>query len=439
MKPELNILLVEDDPIMGESLMERFELEGFRARWDRTGAEGQACLVRGDFDLVVSDLRLPDMGGDRLFQEAVATYPVLPPWLFITGYGAVDQAVALLKQGAVDYLTKPFDLDALIDKLRLYARTGPGGSRLPATDLGISPALRRIETQLPQLAAKAKTLLITGESGVGKEMVARAFHRLTPEGEQAPFVAVNCAAFPETLLEAELFGHEKGAFTGALRSRKGVFEQADGGTLFLDEIGDMPLSMQAKLLRVIQERRLTRLGGDKPISVELRLVSATHQELKRLVTLGRFREDLYYRLNVIQIHVPPLRNRREDILWLARRFLKEAAADRQFSEEAEQALLTHDWPGNVRELKHAVERGAILSTGASVGQSALFGEETSVDEPHPVSLADFVAQSERRYISQALDQCQGHLGHTAALLGISRKNLWEKIKKLAISTDANKA
>lgn len=439
MKPELNILLVEDDPIMGESLMERFELEGFHARWACTGAEGQAWLVQGGFDLVVSDLRLPDMGGDRLFQEATATYPVLPPWLFITGYGAVDQAVALLKQGAVDYLTKPFDLDALIDKLRLYARSLPPETAPPSVDLGISPALRRIEAQLPQLAAKAKTLLITGESGVGKEMVARAFHRLTPEGEQAPFVAVNCAAFPESLLEAELFGHEKGAFTGALRSRKGVFEQADGGTLFLDEIGDMPLSMQAKLLRVIQERRITRLGGDKPISVELRLVSATHQELKKLVTLGRFREDLYYRLNVIQIHVPPLRTRREDILWLARRFLQETAPDWHFSEEAEQALLTHDWPGNARELKHAVERGAILSTGASVGLSALFDEETNTDESPPVSLAEFVAQSERRYITQALDQCQGHLGRTAVLLGISRKNLWEKMKKLAISTDADKA
>jgi DNA-binding NtrC family response regulator len=264
-------------------------------------------------------------------------------------------------------------------------------------------------------------------------MVARAFHHLAPEGEDAPFVAVNCGAFPEGLLEAELFGHEKGAFTGAVKSRKGVFEQADGGTLFLDEIGDMPLSMQVKLLRVIQERRVTRVGGDKPIPVNLRLISATHQDLKKMVTQGAFREDLYYRLNVIQIHIPALRQRREDILWLARRFLAEAAPDKRFSEDAEQALLTHDWPGNVRELKHAVERGAILAAGAQIGVNALFGGSDEAEEAPSLPLADYVAQSERRYILKMLNEHQGHLGKTAASLCISRKNLWEKMKKLGLS------
>jgi DNA-binding NtrC family response regulator len=310
---------------------------------------------------------------------------------------------------------------------------------VPNADLGISPALRRIEAQLPQLAGKARTVLITGESGVGKEMVARAFHRLAPAGEGAPFVAVNCGAFPEGLLEAELFGHERGAFTGAVRTRKGVFEQAEGGTLFLDEIGDMPYAMQVKLLRVIQERRVTRVGGEKAIPVDLRLISATHQELKKRVTQGLFREDLYYRLNVIQIHIPPLWQRREDILWLARRFLAEAAPDKRFSEEAEQTLLTHDWPGNARELKHAVERGAILSQGATVGVAALFGDEALSDETVPTSLADFVSQSERRFIAKTLDECAGHLGNTAATLGISRKNLWEKMKKLGLSVNEAEA
>jgi DNA-binding NtrC family response regulator len=435
MKPDLHILLIEDDPIMGESLMERFELEGFHARWAHTGAEGRQWLARGGFDVVLSDLRLPDMGGDALFREILESYPILPPWLFITGYGAVDQAVGLLKLGAADYLTKPFDLDALVDKLRLYALASPPAPAVPDAALGISPALRRIEAQLPQLASKARSLLITGESGVGKEMVAKAFHCLAPEGEGAPFVAVNCGAFPEGLLEAELFGHERGAFTGAVRSRKGVFEQADGGTLFLDEIGDMPYPMQVKLLRVIQERRVTRLGGEKPIPVDLRLISATHQDLKKRVTQGLFREDLYYRLNVIQVHIPPLRQRREDILWLARRFLGETAPDKHFSEEAEQALLTHDWPGNARELKHAVERGAILATGATVGVAALFGEQDSAEEAAPASLADFVAQSERRYIVRTLGECAGHLGRTAESLGISRKNLWEKMKKLKLTAN----
>ncbi len=437
MKPDLHILLIEDDPIMGESLMERFELEGFQARWARTGQEGRHWLARGGFGVVISDLRLPDMGGEALFREVLESHPILPPWLFITGYGAVDQAVQLLKLGAADYLTKPFDLDALVDKLKLYALAQPPAPAVPDAALGISPALRRIEAQLPQLAGKARTLLITGESGVGKEMVAKAFHTLAPEGAGAPFVAVNCGAFPEGLLEAELFGHERGAFTGAVRSRKGVFEQADGGTLFLDEIGDMPFPMQVKLLRVIQERRVTRVGGDKPVPVDIRLISATHQDLKKRVTQGLFREDLYYRLNVIQIHIPPLRQRREDILWLARRFLAEAAPDKRLSEEAEQALLTHDWSGNARELKHAVERGAILAGGPVVGVAALFGDEAVTPESAPASLADFVARSERRYIAKTLDECSGHLGHTAEALGISRKNLWEKMKKLGLSADGD--
>ncbi len=437
MTDRIRILLIEDDPIMGESLMERFDLENFLAEWAQSGAMARQKLIDGGWSAVVSDIRLPDMSGDALFRETLNTLPLLPPWLFITGFGQIDQAVALLKLGAADYLTKPFDLDDLIDKLHLYSlrsTLAPAQAKIEA-GLGISPALRRIETQLPNLAAQARTVLITGESGVGKEIVARAFHALAPEGEGAPFVAVNCGAFPEGLLEAELFGYEKGAFTGSVRLRKGVFEQADGGTLFLDEIGDMPLSMQVKLLRVIQERKVTRLGGDRSIEVDIRLLSATHQDLKKLVTLGRFREDLYYRLNVIQIHVPPLRQRREDILWLARRFLTEIAPGKQFSEEAEQAMLAYDWPGNARELKHAVERGAILAGGSVVGAGTVFDvteEETVADTMH---LSDYVAQSERRYINQALERCEGHLGNTALTLGISRKNLWEKMKKLGLSRD----
>jgi DNA-binding NtrC family response regulator len=439
MQPDARILLIEDDPIMGESLMDRFELEGMPADWVRTGAEGRMRLEHRQYGAVLSDIRLPDMGGDALFLELAGRLPAVPPWLFITGYGAVDQAVRLLKSGAADYVTKPFDIDALIDKLRQQLAFIAPPSPAKGPDLGISPSLLRIETQLPRLAAQARTLLITGESGVGKEMVARAFHRLTPKGEDSPFVAVNCAAIPETLLEAELFGHEKGAFTGANRLHKGVFEQADGGTLFLDEIGDMPLAMQAKLLRVLQERRVVRLGGEKSIPVDLRLVSATHQDLRKLVTQGRFREDLYYRLDVIHLHIPPLRQRREDILWLARRFLDEVAPEKKFSPEAEQALLTYDWPGNARELKHAVERGAILCDNSVIGPGLLLGEEEKQADGPASSLADFIAQSERRYISKALSDHDGHLGRTAGALGISRKNLWEKMKKLGLSSPAQDA
>lgn len=421
---------------MGESLMDRFELEGMPADWARTGAEGRTRLNEGRYGVVLSDIRLPDMGGDALFLELAGSLASVPPWLFITGYSTVEQAVHLLKNGATDYVTKPFDLDGLVDKLRHYLAAHPPRPDANTPDLGISPSLRRIESQLPRLAAQTHTLLITGESGVGKEMVARAFHRLTPEGESAPFIAVNCAAIPESLLEAELFGHEKGAFTGANRVRKGVFEQADGGTLFLDEIGDMPLTMQAKLLRVLQERCIVRLGGEKSIPVDLRLISATHRDLKKLVTLGRFREDLFYRLHVIHLHIPPLRQRREDILWLAHRFLDEVAPGKRFSAEAEQALLTHDWPGNARELKHAVERGAILCGDAVIGPGVLFGGEENDLDTSACSLADFIAQAEKRYISKALADHDGHLGRTAGALGISRKNLWEKMKKLGLSSSA---
>lgn len=433
MANQFPILLIEDDPIMGESLMDRFELEGMPAHWVRTGAEGRAWLKDGHFGLVLCDIRLPDIGGDALFLELTRQLPSVPPWLFITAYGTVEQAVRLLKNGAADYVTKPFDLDDLIEKLRRLLATLPPLPEVSVLNLGISPAMRRIEAQLPRLATQTRTLLITGESGVGKEMVARAFHRLTPEGERAPFIAVNCAAIPDTLLETELFGHEKGAFTGANRIHKGVFEQADGGTLFLDEIGDMPLAMQAKLLRVLQERCIVRLGGEKSIPVNLRLVSATHRDLKELVALGRFREDLYYRLNVIHLHIPPLRQRREDILWLARRFLDEVAPDKRFSAEAEQAMLTYDWPGNARELRHAVERGAILCSDNLIGPGVLLGEENDSETP-ACSLADFVAQAEKRYISKVLAEHDGHLGRTANALGISRKNLWEKMKKLGLSS-----
>ncbi len=427
------LLLAEDDPIMGESLMDRFDLEGFAADWAQSGAAARRKLAEVDYAVVVSDIRLPDMGGEVLFHEVAHARDLMPVWLFITGYGTIDQAVALLKQGATDYLTKPFDLDALIDKLRPVFQTAAPETGQIEPSLGISPAMRRIEAQLPRLAAQARTLLITGESGVGKERVAHLFHRLAPAGEHAPFVAVNCGALPEGLLEAELFGHEKGAFTGAVRARRGVFEQAHGGTLFLDEIGDMPLVMQVRLLRVLQERRVTRLGAERPVAVDLRLVTATHQDLKKLVAQGRFREDLYYRINVIQLHIPPLRQRREDIFWIARRLLAETAPKKHFSPEAEQALVTHDWPGNVRELKHAVERAAILCDAPVIGTATLFDDLTPADEPSPTTLADFVSDAERRYIARTLDACDGHLGRTANTLGISRKNLWEKMRKLGLS------
>lgn len=436
------ICLIEDDAIMGESLCDRFELEGFVFDWWRTGAEAREALKTRHYAVVISDIRLPDVGGDELYLELQGQQGIqrLPPWLFITGYGAVDRAVDLLKAGAADYITKPFDLDALIDKLSQLL-TPSHTPHEGEAKLGVSAAMRRIEDLLPRLASQANSILITGESGVGKEVVAREIHRLAQIDEQTPFVAVNCGALSEGLLEAELFGHEKGAFTGALRARAGVFEQANDGTLFLDEIGDMPLSMQVKLLRAIQDRKIVRVGGEQAIPVKLRLICATHRDLREMVDEGSFREDLFYRIHVIQLRIPPLRERREDIIWLAQRMLSEYCSDnpgdaRRFTAQMEQALLRHPWPGNIRELKHAIERACILGPDNTMMLDNLFDTALSDSIPgeEEEKLTDYLRQCEQGYIRDALERHGGRISETANSLGISRKNLWERMKRLGIES-----
>jgi DNA-binding NtrC family response regulator len=435
------VCLVEDDAIMGESLCDRFALEGIAHDWHRSASGALEAISRRTYALVISDYRLPDMTGEELFERLLKSRRWLPPFIFITGYGSIDKAVHLLKLGAADYLTKPFDLDRLMEKVQALCAAAPAVPASGEAPLGVSPAMRRIEEALPRLAAHARALLVTGESGVGKEHVALEFHRLAHPGRDAPFVAVNCGAIPETLMEAELFGHEKGAFTGALRQKKGVFEQAHGGTLFMDEIGEMPLAMQVKLLRALQERRIQRVGGEAPMQVDLALICATHRDLREMVQAGAFREDLYYRINVIQLRVPPLRERREDILWFARRFLAECDANHGggphvLGAAAEQALLQYPWPGNLRELHHSLERACILSPGRVIAAEAIFEDAPPAPGAGtgdaPVRLDEYLRDCERRYILGALEQEQWHMANTAARLGISRKNLWEKMKKLGV-------
>ena len=443
---QLRICLIEDDELMGEALCERFDMENFDYVWHKRGRDALLALQRKRFGVVVSDIRLPDMSGEDLFVQLRQTQPSTPPFLFMTGYGAIDQAVRLLKLGAVDYLAKPLDVDALVECIR---ELGSPLEPLGAHDfvLGPSAAMRRIERMLVRLAASDGTVLITGESGVGKERVARHLHDLGNDGSKRPFVAVNCAAIPETLLEAEMFGFEKGAFTGAAKERRGYFEQANGGTLFLDEVGDMPLAMQAKLLRAIQERIVTRVGGETPIHVDVRLVCATHEDLRQLVETGRFREDLYYRVNVVHLPIPPLRERREDILWLARQFAEEQAAKKNgraysFAPAAERAMLSHPWPGNIRELKHCIERACILSERPQLGADALFGDSPPPTLGSPVSGDTLIAHidaCEKRYIEQVLSAHAWRVGETADALGISRKTLWEKMKKHGVAEPAKRA
>jgi DNA-binding NtrC family response regulator len=420
------ICLIEDDEIMGGALALRFELEGLDYDWHQTARAALAALRKQAYGIVVSDIALPDMSGEDIYLAVLENGKSIPPFIFMTGHGAVDQAVRLLKRGAVDYLLKPFEPDLLLGKLKELASCHESG-RAEADVLGISPAMRALEELLPRLAQSQTSLLITGESGVGKERVALRLHAL--QGAERPFVAVNCGAFSESLLEAELFGHEKGAFTGAVRARRGLFERAAGGTLLLDEIGDMPPPMQIKVLRAIQERQITRVGGEKPIPVDFHLIAATHQDLKARVEHGAFREDLYYRVNVIQIRVPPLRERKEDILWLAARFLDQAAqcGDGRrlvLTPTAERALLDHPWPGNVRELKHLLERARVLATGHLLTPELLFGEASPNNLPQPLdTLGDYLAGHEREYILRALQSQGWQIQETANLLGISRKNL----------------
>ena len=440
-KPKL--CLIEDDAIMGESLVDRFAVEGFGVDWYQSAAEAIDRFQRcNQYAAVISDIRLPDLTGDELFRRLCMEHPALPPFVFITGYGSIEGAVRLLRMGASDYVTKPFDIDQLVEKVRMLGapRSPVPLGELNEPALSVSAAMHSIEARLPQLARRDATVLLTGETGVGKEHVARLLHAHGEGSGTRPFVAVNCAAFPEGLLEAELFGYEKGAFTGAVRARKGMFERAHGGTLFLDEIGEMALSMQAKMLRVVQEREIMRLGAERTTPVNARLICATNRNLKERVEQGAFRADLYYRINVVELKIPPLRERREDILWFAQKFIHEhnqryPSERKTLSPCVEHALLEYSWPGNVRELKHAIERACALATRPMITCNELFerynGSDVAEQQPSD-NLNRYLFACERAHVTRALERNDWHIGHTAGSLGISRKNLWEKMKKLQI-------
>jgi two-component system response regulator AtoC len=432
------LCLIEDDDIMGESLLRLLNLEGFEVAWYRSATDAMVAIGERWFALVISDIRLPDRDGGELFMELKQRHHMLPPFLFMTAYGTIDRAVDLLKAGAADYVTKPFDVDVLVQKVRSLAAEYGGGANETDDSLGISPVMQRIAESIPRLARHGSALLITGESGAGKEHVATLFHHHAV-GKDRPFVAVNCASIPESLMEAELFGYERGAFTGAVKAKRGYLEQAHGGTLFLDEIGEMPLLMQAKLLRALQDKKFTRIGGEAALSSNFCLVCATHRDIKALVASGQFREDLYYRIHVIHTHIPPLRERRDDIRWFVRKFIDEF--NRQHPQEArridprtEQALMNYAWPGNIRELRHAVERAWILSSGPLLDTEAFFGdrfdEYSSSQSRAFASLAEYLMGCEREYLLMTLERNDWHITHTADALGITRKTLWEKMRRL---------
>ncbi|MCU7934058.1 MAG: sigma-54 dependent transcriptional regulator [Candidatus Thiodiazotropha sp. (ex Dulcina madagascariensis)] len=439
MSNSTRLCLVEDDEIMRASLRQRFNIEDIECVCFNNANEALESLLSTEYAALITDIRLPDMSGDKLFSSILDADKIPPPTIFITGYGTIDQAVSLLKLGANDYITKPFDLDELLDKLREVSPALFGDAEQSSTVLGVSTKMRQIKSTLDRLADHKVDILITGESGVGKEYAARYFANRSNQDTDRPFVALNCAALPEELLEAELFGHEKGAFTGATKSRRGVFEQANGGVLFLDEVGETSPRMQAKLLRSIQEREVQRIGSEEQIPVDLRIVYATNRDLKKMVANGEFREDLYFRINVAHIHIPPLRERKEDISWLAHRIV-----ENYFHEHKERRLILplslrylekQHWPGNLRELSNAVERACILSPQEVLGPrefGASGGDEHGISSEQ-VNLKEAMEQYEKNLLQEKLEQHQWRIVETASSLGISRKSLWEKMKRYDIS------
>jgi len=435
------VCLVEDDPIMGESLVDRLTLEGVACDWHRDGRGALEALRARRYGAVVSDIRLPDLSGATVFRTLIEEQVAVSPTLFVTGFGTIPEAVELLRLGARDYITKPFDIDALVERLRALApavfATRQAADALPV--MGASSAMRGVQQALATLAAHPAPVLLTGESGVGKEFAARFLHDAGAAGAARPFQAINCGAVPSELLEAELFGYRRGAFTGATRDHRGVFERAHGGTLLLDEVGEMPLAMQVTLLRVLESARLTRIGEERDIEVDVRVVCATHRDLRALVEQGTFREDLFFRINVANVHLPPLRERPEDVSWFAQRFLREfgEAQRRRFrlTPPAEQHLRARPWQGNVRELRHAIQRATIFATSDLIDVDAfadVAGAPVPESEPVTTDLRSYLDRCERQYVEDALIENDWAIAATAAALGISRKNLWERMRRHGI-------
>jgi two-component system, NtrC family, response regulator HydG len=430
------IAVVEDDPIMGESLQRALELEGWRTSWWQTGKETAQRLQSCSPDLVLCDIRLPDMTGEELFRVANSR-SLPPPFIFMTAFGQIDQAVSLVRAGACDYLTKPFDLQSLIQKAREIVSLRPRDTAERV--LGISPQMRRVEALLRQIAARSLPVLLSGETGSGKEVCARFLHQVSPAAS-SPFMAVNCAAIPADLLESEVFGHEKGAFSGAHQRHLGYAERARGGTLFLDEIADMPPMLQTKMLRVLEERSFHRVGGESGVPFKARIVCATSENLVEQVRHGRFREDLLYRINAVTVELPPLRKRPEDISWLLSRYFTVFAHQsdgtlRGVSSLAEQAALTHPWRGNVRELRNRIERAVALATGPWLMPADIFPElrDRLVDSVDPMlPLAAVRDAAERRQIEHVLRETKGQIIEAAKRLDISRTTLWEKMRRYGL-------
>ena len=438
------ILTIDDEENIRNGLADNFELEGYNVEKASNGKEGLAKIEKGGIDLVITDLRMDGMPGEEVVRRVTTENPGIPI-IVLTGHGSIEDATAAIKAGAYDFLTKPLDLDHLNHIVKnalkgrqqqkiiteLQEKIKKGGH--PDGMIGKSAELNRVKELISKAAPSKANVLITGESGVGKELVAKSIHDQSPRKDK-PFIIVHCAALSDTLLESELFGYEKGAFTGADSQHKGRFEIADGGTIFLDEIGEINAATQVKLLRVIQEKSFERVGGTTPINVDVRIVAATNRNLEEEVKNGKFREDLFYRLNVVRIPMPPLRERKDDIPLLLHNFLREFNIENEkniqgFDNRAKSAILKYSWPGNIRELKNCVESAVVMCTGDEIKIEDLpatvreKGEEKVINIPVGMKLDD----AELLIIQENLAFCNGNKSKCAEILGIGRKTLHRKL------------
>ena len=451
-----HLLIVDDEVALREAIAERLADHGFVVEQAGSGEEARERLAAFAFDILITDLKLPGINGREVLDAAIERYPEIIP-IVITGYGTVKDAVEAIKQGAADFITKPFQFDALMHVLRsameqrrlksenAYLRSQLEDRYRLGGIVGRSRPMRELFQLLETVAATSSTVLITGETGTGKELAARAIHHNSPRRANR-FVALNCSAIPETLLEAELFGHVRGAFTGAVANRQGRMEQAHKGTLFLDEVGTMSPALQAKLLRVLQEREFERVGESHTVKIDVRVIAATHSDLTKMVAEGTFREDLFYRLNVIPVQLPPLRERREDIPLLVQHFIERLAGESgrsaiTMSQEAMRHLMAYHWPGNIRQLENAVERALAFTMGRSqidladlppeVQNQPAAGADAQVWFPDEgIDFERYIEAVELSLIRRSLDRTRGNKRQAAKLLNLKRTTLIEKLKRL---------
>ncbi|MBQ6781717.1 MAG: sigma-54-dependent Fis family transcriptional regulator [Treponema sp.] len=449
---KFTILVIDDEKNIREGLAADFEMDGYNVKVAASGQEGLDFLAKGDIDLVVTDLRMPGISGEEVLRRVTTEMPGIPV-IVLTGHGSIDAAVQAMRDGAYDFLTKPLNLDQLgmIVKRALESRElklqhtqllqEVGKTKQLDNIIGKSSEMQRLLTTVRKVADSKASVLVTGESGVGKEVIADALHTLSSRHDKA-CIKVHCAALSETLLESELFGHEKGAFTGADSMHKGRFELAHGGTIFLDEIGEINQSVQIKLLRVLQEKKFERVGGQQTIEVDVRVIAATNRNLEEEVKAGRFREDLYYRLNVIHLEVPPLRERKDDIPLLINAFLDEFNRENGkhiigFTQAAKSALFKYDWPGNIRELRNCVESALVMAGGNEIALEDLPPTVSKASRAETISVPMGITldEAEKLIIEENLAANKGNKSKTADVLGIGRKTLHRKLAEYGLESE----